>query len=52
MNAMTRLCENLIAKGRTQSMNEKLSQLFLFNQISQDDYTRLMKLLEETNVAK
>ncbi len=47
MNVITKLCENLIAKGRTQGMNEKLSQLLLFNQISQEDYARLMKLLEE-----
>jgi len=46
MNVITKLCENLIAKGRIQGMNEKLSQLLLFNQISQEDYARLMKLLE------
>lgn len=46
MNATVRLCENLINKGRTAGMAEKLSQLMLFGQMSEEEYTRLMELLQ------
>lgn len=45
MNATVRLCENLINKGRIEGMAEKLSQLMLFGQMNQEEYTRLMELL-------
>lgn len=45
MNATVRLCENLIKKGRTNGMEEKLSQLLLFGQLAEAEYSRLMALL-------
>ncbi len=45
MSALIRLCERLIEKGRVQGMQEKLNQLLLFGQISEEDYKRLMSLL-------
>lgn len=46
MSATARLCENLIKKGRTAGMKEKLSQLMLFEQLAQEDYSSLMELLQ------
>lgn len=46
MNATARLCENLIKKGRMEGMEEKLSQLMLFGQLSQEEYSGLMELMQ------
>lgn len=46
MSATARLCENLITKGRTAGMEEKLSQLMLFGQLQQEEYSRLMELFQ------
>ena len=46
MNAIARLCENLISKGRTEGMEERLNQLLVFGQIKIEEYGRLMGMLE------
>lgn len=42
-----RLAKNLILRGRTTGMEEKLNAFLLFNQVSQDEYTELMGMLKQ-----
>lgn len=44
--ASGKLCLNLIDKGRTNGMAEKLSKLLLFDQINTVEYDYLMTLLK------
>lgn len=45
MNVIFRVCENLIDKNRVEGMEEKLSKLLLFSQLSQEEYGTLMEQL-------
>lgn len=46
MNAIANTCERLIQKGRTAQMEEKLSKLLAFDQLSAEEYEYLMGLLK------
>ena len=46
---MYEMCRKLIEKGRTDGLAEKIGKLYLFDQLSEKQYTELMGLLKKQN---
>ena len=51
MNAIANTCKRLIEKGRVAGMEEKLGQLLAFDQLTNDEYSYLMGLLNPEQTA-
>lgn len=46
---MYEMCRKLIEKGRTDGLAEKIGKLYLLDQLSEEQYTELMGLLNKQN---